>query len=510
MNKLCKFADKIQDGLAKPLKTRPLAVFSILTFIFIILRLYFSIEPLLLVIFFVGVILICLNYRDKTDNFITVFLCIAMFLGVFSASNKLHTVQKLYTKLDGQYVRAVGTIASVPDDKKYNQVFFFDCEKIYSHKGEFDGVKLYVQCDKKYSLKYGDKLVFNAKLRATDNTILELERYYLAKGAPLIASDVTLTGKGTATGLYKLLAKSRNYILDIGDKFFTGDASSLFKALTAGDRSDFSDELSENLKLSGLTHVACVSGMHVSIVGMAIFGLFKKRKKALAAALALVAVYIFTFLTGATPSAIRAAIMFTSFIVAKSALRENDGFTALCFSAMVLAVINPYVIYDLGFILSFLSVLGIQVFSIYFKNMFNFLPEKMSDSISVTISAQLMTMPVVINMFGYVSTYSIFANVVVSSFFIWILYACFIFIAVSFIPGLNILVSKVCSIGLTVIAAVANFFARLPYSGFGASRLNLVWFIVYYAIVLMFVFRKKLPWYFIGAALLLCAVLLVV
>ncbi len=504
------FSEKIQDSIAKILKTRPLAAFSILTFIFIISRLYFSIEPLLLVAVLIGAIIIFLNFRGKTDKFITVFLCISMLLGIASADGKIHRIQKLYTALDGQYVRASGTVVSIPENKKYNQIFFFDCDKIYSHNGEFEGVKLYVRCDKKYNLKYGDKLTFNARLQAADNTIEELERYYLAKGAPLVASDVTLTKKSVSEGFYRVLAKCRNYILGIGDKFFKDDAKSLFKALTSGDRSDFSKELDDNLKLSGLSHIACVSGLHISIVGMAIFNLLKKRKKAMATLFALIGVYMFTLLTGATPSAIRAAIMFTSFIIAKATLRDNDSFTALCFAAMLLSVFNPYVIFDLGFILSFLSVLGIQIFSLYFKNIFAFLPEKAADSISLTISAQLMTMPVVINMFGYISTYSVFANVVVSSFFIWVLYACFAFIATSFVPFLNIFASRICSLGLIVIAAVANFFAQLPYSGLGVTRLNPVWFIVYYTIVLMFAFRKKLSVYFIAGMLFVCALFLVV
>lgn len=490
------------------LLSRPLAVFSVLAFIFVIMRLYFSIEPLLLLAFFIGCVFIFLYVQGKTDAFITAFLCLSMILGICAANHKLFRVDRLYKSLDDEYVRISGTVSSVPDEGKSFNTFFVECDEIESHRGTLNNVKVYVKLKDKAPFRYGDRILFNAKLTAAGRNDTPFEKYYLAKGALFVASDVTVVGKTQSTGFDGMLARGRNYFIAVSDKWLKNrDARALFKALTAGDRSDFSDELSKNLSLSGLSHIACVSGLHVSIIGMAVFALFKKRNKILSAIMALVAVYFFAFLTGATPSSLRAAMMFTSFIIAHVALRESDSFTSLCFSAMILTLINPYVIFDTGFILSFLSVLGIQTFSHYFKQLLSFLPDMLSDSISVTMAAQLMTAPVVINMFGYLSTYSVFSNIIISVIFIWALYLCFVLAFVAPIPIINTITAWLCEWGLIIIAAVANFFAELPFSHIGASSMNVVQIIAYYVIVVMFVFREKLSKWFTGTVLLLCMLL---
>ena len=451
-----------------------------------------------------------LNFGGRIDSFITIFLVIAMLLGIVSANNKMIDIKRLNDKLDGQDVRVFGTVASVPEKGKYQTAFIFDGDRVLSGYGEFDNLKIYVKSDEEYNLKFGDRLIFNAYIESAETANLKLGKHYLSKGTLFIADNIVLLDKGSASGLYKVLAVVRNYIIGVGNNLLKGDARELFKALTAGDKTGFSNNFTSNLNKSGLSHIACVSGLHVSILGMAVLNLLKKRGKVLSAAVALGVVYAFAFITGASPSALRAAMMFTSFIIAKVSLRDNDGFTSLCFSAMILALINPYVMFDWGFILSFLSVLGIQVFSYFFKDMLRFLPEALADSVSVTMSAQLMTLPAVVNMFGYISTYSVFANIVISMIFLWVLYMCFIAIALSFIPWVNQLAGIVCMLGLDAVIAVARLFADLPVSILKMDRFDVVEIVVYYSLVLVFIFRKKISAYFMGTAITACIALLLI
>ncbi len=505
------FSSKITDNIVSMIETKPLAVFSVLSFMFIIMRLYFPIEPLLVLLFFIGLFLIGLTTFDKISTFIAVFLCAAMFIGIFSTSNKLSSYEKVTNMLDEQTVRVEGEISSVPNEGKYKTTFFLECDRVHSHKGLYDNnLKIYVKADKGIDFKFGDKLSFNATLKAADIKDAGLSRHYLSKGAPLVANDLTILSLEKPKAFHNMVAAARNYIISLGNKFFTGDARELFKALTAGDKSGFSSDLTSNLNRSGLSHIACVSGLHVSILGMAIYNLLRRKNRGLSATLAVIGVWLFSLITGSSPSTLRACIMFTSFIIAKMVLMDNDSFTALSFSAMLLAVINPFVIYDWGFILSFLSVLGIQIFSFYFKNILSFLPEPLADSMSVTISAQLMTIPVLTNMFGYLSVYSIPANIVVSAIFLWVLYLCFVFILFSYVPWLNWLIGIVCAFVLDAIAVVANLFADLPGSIMLVNRFDIVEYIVYYSIVIMFVFRKKLSSYFISAVLFILAAMLII
>ncbi len=503
---------KALDFVAEPLKTRPLAAFSILVCIFVIVRLFVNVEPLLFMSLILGLGLVFLYYKKKLDAFIVMFIFLATVTGVLVSNSKITAWENLSVLLNEQNVRVEGHIASMPENNKNGTNFFFDCDRIYSHKGELDdNIKLFVECDGYYrDYRYGDRLVFNARLSSVEIVKARFGKHFLSKGAPLVASNVILLEQSEARGFKGVLASVRNYIGDKGDEFFRGDTREFFKALTIGDRSGFSDKLTSDLGLSGLSHVACVSGLHVSILGMAIYNMLKRKGRYVPAIVSVLFVYAFALITGATPSTLRAAMMFTSFILAESVLMDNDSFTSLAFSAAVLMLINPYVIFDWGFILSFLSVLGIQVFSFSFKKVLSFLPDELADSISVTLSAQIMTLPAIANMFGYVSVYSVLANVVVSMIFIYVLYACFAFVFVSFVPFVNWFVSVVCAFLLDCVLVTANLFADMKMSIVRIDNFDIPEIVVYYTLILMFVFRRELSEYFISAVALLCAALLLI
>lgn len=503
------FFRKLTDTISEGLRGRPLAIFSVSTFLFIILRLYFPIEPLLLLSIFLSLVVIYLNWAKKIDNFLMIFLILSMFVGIFASNTGIEKNDRIQRLFDGEYVRIEGVVSSIPTDDKYSYGFFLDTENILHRTGSYENnIKIYVKTKEISKISFGDKIRFNASLSSSDEVYSYLKTYYIAKGAPLVARDITLLDINNSEG--SVVTKARNAVINIGDSFLYGDSRSLFKALVAGDRSDFSEELEENLARSGLSHIACVSGLHVSILGMALYRLLRKRSRLLSAIVSIAFVYFFAFLTGATPSTLRAAIMFTSFLVSKIAVRENDSFTALSFSAMLLAVINPYVIFDGGFILSYLSVLGIEVFSGYFMSVFRFIPDKISEPVSLTLSAQLMTLPAAVNMFGYVSLNSIVSNIIVSSIFVIALYLCFIFIPLSRIPYISSIAALVCSFFLDIIASVAYVFANLPHSAMSADPFDGFELFSYYMFVLLFVFRKKLSIWAMGGIILFCGILLII
>lgn len=509
-NIICSYLNKIADCVAKLMRTRPLAVFSATAFLLIIMRLYINVQPLVLLIFFIGPLLFCLKKYGKIDAFIAIFIFISTLVGIFSASYGIYKNEKIMTELDGETVRITGHITSVPAKGDKSTTFYLDTDNVYYKRGEYDrNFKIFVRSYENYNLKFGDKITFNATMKRTKSDSMAMSTNLIAKGAPLTAQDITIIDIDNAGFPKNVVSGIRNYILSIGDRFFTGEGQMLFKALVAGDKTTFSDNLTENLAASGLSHIAAVSGLHVSILGMAVYKLLKKVNRTLSLVVSIVFVFLFALITGASPSTIRATIMFSSFLTAKIVVRESDGLTALCLSAMVLAVINPYVIYDWGFILSFLSVLGIQIFNPFFRKILSFLPKYVADAIAMTVSAQIMTLPAVTNMFGALPMYSIPANVIVSGIFLVTLNACIIFVFISFVPYVNLVGAAVTGLLLKAVAAIANLFADLPFSLAHADAFDVYECIAYYTVILLFVFRKKISEYFAATVILLCAFMLI-
>jgi competence protein ComEC len=135
-----------------------------------------------------------------------------------------------------------------------------------------------------------------------------------------------------------------------------------------GLRKKMDPELYRAYSATGAVHVLSVSGMHVGILAgilELIFGFFKSRSKTaqvVRPVLMLVIIWIYTFLTGATPSILRSALMFTSFILARQIQRDAAPMNILAGTAFILLIINPFDMYAIGFQLSFGAMAGIFLF----------------------------------------------------------------------------------------------------------------------------------------------------
>jgi competence protein ComEC len=157
----------------------------------------------------------------------------------------------------------------------------------------------------------------------------------------------------------------RNYFLSIIHTHVkTQDERAVAGALMLGHRDDMSQEIVQAYASSGALHVMSVSGLHVGIVYLALQFLLSwmDRRKNLIVLKALIligAMSLYAILTGLAPSVLRAVVMFSFFVVAKTIKRDANMYNILAVSCLALLVYNPYLITELGFKLSYLAVLGI-------------------------------------------------------------------------------------------------------------------------------------------------------
>jgi competence protein ComEC len=138
-------------------------------------------------------------------------------------------------------------------------------------------------------------------------------------------------------------------------------------ALLLGDHSGLDYETETAFKVSGIRHIIAVSGLHVSIL-FALIYLMAGKNRVLTALIGLPLLGFFAMVAGLSPSVIRACIMHGLMILAMLWDREYDPLTALAFAALVMLIINPIVITDVGFQLSFACMLGILLYATKIKN----------------------------------------------------------------------------------------------------------------------------------------------
>lgn len=147
------------------------------------------------------------------------------------------------------------------------------------------------------------------------------------------------------------------------------------------------DQKNEFLKL-GVIHAISVSGFHMAII-------YKILECTLGLYFAIVICFLYVLFTGLQSSTLRAFIMILIFKVSKKAFKKYDALSSLSLSALCLLVLKPYYVADLGFILSYLSTLGIILYYSNIKRYLYNLPEKINEALSLTLSAQLFSMPFV-------------------------------------------------------------------------------------------------------------------
>jgi competence protein ComEC len=198
------------------------------------------------------------------------------------------------------------------------------------------------------------------------------------------------------------LKKIRRKLLDYYKRSGISDEElSVFSALTLGDKTLLDGELKEGYAAAGLMHVLAVSGLHVGIIYLVVRllcgGLLRlKYGKVIRFILSILVLWGYATLTGLSPSVTRAATMFSVFVLGDLLGRKYAIYNSIGLAAFILLFYDPYLLFNVGFQMSFLAVIGIVVFyPVIYK--WIYVPNKWFDKvwqmIAVSLAAQLITTP---------------------------------------------------------------------------------------------------------------------
>ena len=184
------------------------------------------------------------------------------------------------------------------------------------------------------------------------------------------------------------LYESKSKIYEKFNRILGPRKTALIMSLCFGESRYLSkDQKDEFLKL-GVIHAISVSGFHMAII-------YKVLECILGLYASIVICFLYALFTGLQSSTLRAFIMILIFKISKKVFKKYDALSSLSLSAMCLLIFKPYYVADLGFILSYLSTLGIILYYKPIKRSLYNLPEKINEALSLTFSAQLFSMPFV-------------------------------------------------------------------------------------------------------------------
>ena len=199
------------------------------------------------------------------------------------------------------------------------------------------------------------------------------------------------------------------------------DAYGVISAMTLGDKTTLSKELKDTYSRVGASHILALSGLHLMIIyGVITLVIGWHRYRMATQIITVLAIWAFALLTGLSTSVVRSAFMISIYALLSLGYRERMSVNTLAFVAIVLLIINPMAIYDLGFQLSFLAVLGILLIHPLINNLAaaNVQQEHRWLSsvwglVTVSIAAQIATAPLVMYQFGRFSTWFLLSNFIV-------------------------------------------------------------------------------------------------
>jgi competence protein ComEC len=198
-----------------------------------------------------------------------------------------------------------------------------------------------------------------------------------------------------------------------------GDRLALVSAITLGQKNLLDSDVKQIFMKAGIMHIMAVSGLHAAILSLFIFRILfflKGRMNNLRTIITLLLLWLFAFVTGLTPSVLRATIMY-SFITAGNLLnRKPNNLNSVLASGFVLLLARPLVLFNTSFLLSYSAVLFIICFykDLYSKLAFgNWFADKIWQSAAVSITAQAGTLPLTILLFNRFPTWFLLTNIII-------------------------------------------------------------------------------------------------
>lgn len=218
------------------------------------------------------------------------------------------------------------------------------------------------------------------------------------------------------TGPAEIAAAARRWLLDGLHEMVPEPEAALGAGILLGVRSSIAPEISDDFAVAGLTHVVAISGWNIAIVAAIVASLMRplERRRGgrwLAPAVAGVTIAGYVVLTGGSPSVVRAALMAGAMMIARFGGSRAHAASALGLAAIVMLLVAPAVLWDVGFQLSALATAGLILFAGSIERRLAAWPAWLREPIALTLAAQLTTLPVVVGSFGRLSLVAPAANV---------------------------------------------------------------------------------------------------
>lgn len=345
------------------------------------------------------------------------------------------------------------------------------------------------------ALSYGSTIIINKPLQPVKSSgnpgSFNYKTYCYHAGIAyqvyLTPSDFSVTPTVETRVWKSFIFQCRESVLNILGSFITGNKeAALAEALFIGYKDELDKDLVQAYSNTGVVHIIAVSGLHLGIIywllNLLMRPLAKKRStKWLAVVITLAGLWLFSLLAGAGASVIRSAVMFSFIVIGNAFSKKGFVLNNLAASAFLLLCYNPFWLWDIGFQLSYAAVLSILLF---YKPIYNllYIKNKLPDAIwqlnAVTLSAQVLTVPLCIYHFHQFPVMFLFANIVAVPLSSLLLLAEILLCAISFIPPVATFIGYIIYYSIRLLNNFIGSINALPFASWSHLQINLPQFLL--------------------------------
>ncbi len=433
--------------------------------------------PIISALICILLIFIPITRKNKTIIISAVTITFAAIVSFVNFKINIETTRK--------YSEREEIISGIIDDLPYekNGTLHYKVKVDYVTNEEVTPFKVMLSSSAPLECDFGDRLYCVAHFYIPQSSyFFDSKQYYHSQGIYINAyvknPDQTYVKKNPENSLRHQIIKLRTKLLDAPKNFLDEKIVNIQNGIFLGEQNNIENLQKINLLKNGIYHLVCTSGIHISVIVTIFLWCFKKLKfeKKLSCLLAIIPIFLFILLTGFSLSAVRVGIMYTICLLAAALSKKSDSLNSIGLSIFLICLLNPNSALSLGLWMSALSVLGITLFNqkifLFFVGRFNKkipnnpMVKAIISSVSVSLSASILTAPLTIFYSKIFSLTQIFTNIIFVPLTTVILISALI-LSVICAVGLPRLIiypfAFICGINVKFFIKLSDFFAKIPF-----------------------------------------------
>lgn len=399
--------------------------------------------------------------------FLIIFIILLIVSFIYTNTNAINT------DYGNEDIEIIGIVKYKKEKERYNEYIV----------GKFV-VRDYTKYKK---IKVGNEIKLTGKFKDLNKMSYEsfdYGRYLRSMGYKglIYLKDYSIVGNNL---MYEYIYKAKSYISNT-IRYLYKTNSDFINSMMLGQK----DDLSQNEKLmftrTGTSHIIAISGLHTGILSGLIIFMMGKINKIYKLIVLSTMMFIYSAMVGNSPSIIRAIMFMISLYLSFFLDRKMDKISTLSFIGILFVINNPYIIYNISFQLSFLATLSIIYFYGYINNKLNI------KIISLTLSANILTIPIIYYNFEGIPLVSILGNIIIVPFVGIIIYLAMLSLILF---NINIYISSIVvyinRFILETIYVLLEKISNLDFAYIAIEEPKLYYVIIYYIVVFLYMIYKE-------------------